>query len=165
MIPHQRPSWDDYFVSIAYDVSTRANCLRRHVGAVIVVERRIISTGYNGTPFGVTNCDLGGCPRCEDEAYGRMEGNEWCICVHAEQNAIALAARQGTATAAACLYTTSQPCFNCLKEVIQAGIVEVIFAQPFTLSNQGYEQVYNDLIRGSGLLLRQYESSPAKSYL
>jgi dCMP deaminase len=154
-----RPRWDDYFLEMAWTASKRANCLRRKVGALVVVGRSIVSTGYNGTPFGVKNCDAGGCPRCASEAFGRMEGYDWCLCIHAERNAISLAACQGTSTRNASLYTTSQPCFNCLTEIIQAGICEVIFDQPFTVPAPEYDDLYKEVLIGAGVMLRQHPFS------
>lgn len=152
-----RPSWDDYFTHIAWVASSRSNCLRRHVGAVIVVRRSIVSTGYNGTPFGVKNCDEGGCPRCASD-LPRQAGYDWCLCVHAEQNAIALAARQGTATEGASLYVTLRPCFGCLKEAVQAGIRTIVYDQPFDYAPE-IEPAYQQLLAESGLAMRQHPYS------
>mgnify|MGYP001573170274 CR=1 FL=1 len=119
-------------MGIALAVRARANCTGRRVGAVIVRDRRILSTGYNGTPVGMTNCEEGGCHRCADpSAYPSGEGYDVCICVHAEQNALLAAARFGVATEACTLYTTLQPCFGCLKEVLQANVREVCFLHPW----------------------------------
>ena len=153
MAAHERPSWDDYYINIARVVASRSSCSRRTVGALIVMDRRIVSTGYNGTPFGVKNCDEGGCPRCSSDAPVQA-GYDWCLCVHAEQNAIALAARQGTATDGASLYVTLRPCFGCLKEAVQAGIREIVYDQPFDYSPD-LEGAYQSLIEQSGMTLRQ----------
>ena len=155
--PTSRPSWDDYYITIAWVVSGRANCLRRRVGSLIVVERRIVSTGYNGTPFGVRNCDEGGCPRCAS-AQPSQAGYDWCLCVHSEQNAIALAARQGTATEGASLYVTLRPCFGCLKEAVQAGIREIVYDRPFDYQDD-LEGSYQSLLRQSGIQMRQHPYS------
>ncbi|HEV8192493.1 MAG TPA: dCMP deaminase family protein [Ktedonobacterales bacterium] len=152
-----RPSWDDYYINIAWVVSSRSNCLRRKVGSIIVVERRIVSTGYNGTPFGVKNCDEGGCPRCASD-LPRQAGYDWCLCVHAEQNAIALAARQGTATEGSLLYVTLRPCFGCLKEAVQAGIREVVYDQPFDYQPD-FEVAYQQLLAQSGIAMRRHPYS------
>lgn len=148
-----RPDWDDYYMDIARTVSTRSSCIRRRVGALIVVQKAIISTGYNGTPIGVRNCSDGGCPRCGSSA-APGEGYDTCICVHAEQNAIALAARHGNATAGGTLFTTLRPCFGCAKESIQAGIRELVYAEVFDYG-PGLEEVYKRLIAESGMVLRQ----------
>lgn len=119
-------------MGIALAVRARANCTGRRVGALIVRDRRILSTGYNGTPVGMTNCEEGGCHRCDDpSAYPSGEGYDVCICVHAEQNALLAAARFGVATEGCTLYTTLQPCFGCLKEVLQANVREVCFLHPW----------------------------------
>jgi dCMP deaminase len=149
-----RPGWDEYYMGIALAVSTRSNCVRRKVGALIVVDKAIIATGYNGAPIGVRNCSEGGCPRCQSSA-APGEGYDACICVHAEQNAIVLAARHGNATNAGTLYTTLRPCFGCAKEAIQAGLVEVVYAEPYAYSAE-LEEVYQRLIAESRLALRRY---------
>lgn len=149
----QRPGWDDYYMGIAHAVKVRSSCLRRQVGALIVVERSIISTGYNGSPMGVRNCSEGGCPRCASDA-GPGESYDTCICVHAEQNAFLLAARHGNATAGGVLYTTLRPCFGCAKEAIQAGIVEIVYDEPYAYP-EDLEDVYARLIDESSLTLRR----------
>jgi dCMP deaminase len=125
------------------------------VGAVIVVDNTIISAGYNGTPMGVRNCSDGGCPRCASEAPPGA-GYDTCICVHAEQNAIVLAARHGNSTKGGTLYTTLRPCFGCAKEAIQAGIVAMVYAEPFEYE-AALEEVYRSLIRDSGIEVRKLE--------
>jgi len=114
---------------IAEVVRTRADCLRRRVGAVIVKDFRIVSTGYNGTPRGIKNCTEGGCLRCLLRSQGKLkrgEKEESCICLHAEQNAIIQAAYLGTSTKGATLYTTANPCSSCAKMLINAGIIRVV---------------------------------------
>ena len=146
-----RPGWDAYYLGIARAVAARASCRRRQVGAVIVVDNSIVATGYNGTPMGVTNCDEGGCPRCaSDAAVGA--GYDTCICVHAEQNAIVFAARHGNATKGGTLYSTLRPCFGCLKEAIQAGLVRLVFAESFAYEPE-LEEVYRRLVEESGTAL------------
>jgi len=149
-----RPSWDEYFMKIAGEASTRSNCLRRKVGAVIVKQRTIISTGYNGTPIGVKNCFEGGCPRCLSDVEPG-QGYDTCICVHAEANAILLAARHGNATEGGVLYTTLRPCFSCLKEAVQAGIREIVYEGEGTYE-VSLEDAYQTLVRDSGLTLRRF---------
>lgn len=154
-----RPGWDDYYLAIARAVASRSNCRRRHVGALIVVDKAIIATGYNGTPVGVRNCVDGGCPRCKSSAPPG-QGYDTCLCVHAEQNAIVLAARHGNATDRGVMYTTLRPCFGCAKEAIQAGIREVVYGQ-----KDAYEKVlerhYQRLIVEAGLVLRSPTSASA----
>ena len=149
-----RPSWDEYFMKIAEDASTRSNCLRRKVGALIVKQRNIISTGYNGTPIGVKNCFEGGCPRCQSDIEPG-QGYDTCICVHAEANAILLAARHGNVTEGGVLYTTLRPCFSCLKEAVQAGIREIVFEGGDAYEGP-LEDAYQMLVRESGLTLRRF---------
>jgi len=146
-----RPGWDAYYLGIARAVAVRASCSRRQVGAVIVVDHAIIATGYNGTPMGVTNCDEGGCPRCASDAP-TGSGYDACICVHAEQNAILMAARHGNSTKGGTLYTTLRPCFGCAKEAIQAGIRRVVCAEAFSYQPE-LEEVYRRLIEEAKLEL------------
>jgi dCMP deaminase len=149
-----RPSWDEYFMKMAEDASTRSNCLRRKVGAVIVKQRNIISTGYNGTPMGVKNCFEGGCPRCQSDIEPG-QGYDTCICVHAEANAVLLAARHGNATEGGVLYTTLRPCFSCLKEAVQAGIREIVFEEGEAYDGP-LEEAYQMLVSESGVTLRGF---------
>ncbi len=157
MPDHSRPSWDDYFINIAWVVASRSSCLRRSVGALIVADKRIVSTGYNGTPFGVKNCDEGGCPRCASDAPSKTALDS-CLCVHGEANAIALAARQGTATDNAAVYVTHRPCFGCLKELVQAGIREIVYDQPYDYEPD-LEAVYQMLLQQSGIVMRRHAYS------
>lgn len=129
-------------MSVAQTVRTRANCLGSRVGAVLVRENRIISTGFNGTPAGFPNCEDSGCVRCR-ERFLKDEGRlaeisvpelasgpkqlDLCVCVHAEANAILSAARFGNLTRDATLYSTHKPCFACLKEAVQAGVGRIVF--------------------------------------
>ena len=122
--PHIRPDRDQYYMAIGIAVRARANCLGSKVGAVIVRDDRIVSTGYNGTAQGLPNCEDGGCQRCENRGtkYSSGEAYDLCICVHAEQNAILSAARFGTPIEGTDVYTTLRPCFNCTKELVQARV-------------------------------------------
>ncbi len=151
--PSERPDWDRYYMDIAWQVATRSNCIRRQVGALVVKRKSIISTGYNGTPIGVKNCFEGGCIRCQSDAPPG-EGYDTCICVHAEQNAIVMAARHGNAIEAGTLYTTLRPCFGCLKESIQAGLQEVVYEDGEAYP-QELEVAYQQLIAESGIELRR----------
>jgi dCMP deaminase len=126
----KRPDWDSYFMSIADVVSTRSTCLRRKVGAVIVRDRQIISTGYNGAPKGVPHCADVGCLR-EQLSIPPGERHEMCRGSHAEINAIAQAAAVGSSTAGATLYCTHEPCSFCAKAIINAGIVRLVFREPY----------------------------------
>ncbi len=121
-----RPDWDTYFMEIAKTVSTRGNCSRRQVGAIVVVDHCIVTTGYNGTPRGITNCMDGGCERCSDNVKsGERLGD--CICCHAEENAIAQAAYHGISVKGGTLYTNLSPCRWCARMIVNAGIVRVMF--------------------------------------
>jgi dCMP deaminase len=129
-----RPGKDLYFLLIALAARSRADCLGRRVGAVITRDGRVVSTGYNGTPFGMANCSEGGCHRCSQRDINTsLRGGAYdiCVCVHAEQNAILTAARFGQQTLGASLTSTTQPCFGCLKEMLQAGINEVHYLHPW----------------------------------
>ncbi len=119
---------DEYYMTIAMAVRKKANCLGRRVGAVIVRDNRIISTGYNGTPEGMTNCLDGGCVRCRDKKqYAASVGYDVCICVHAELNALIAAARFGNAVEGAMVYSTLRPCFDCTKAMLQAKVQAIYF--------------------------------------
>ena len=129
-----RPDWDPYFMGIAKVVALRSNCMKRKVAAVIVKDRRIIATGYNGTPRGVKNCSEGGCPRCNSiEVSGK--GLEECLCSHAEENAIVQSAYHGVNIKDSVLYTTFSPCLTCTKMIINAGIQEVVYNIDYPLSD------------------------------
>ncbi|MBI2082577.1 MAG: hypothetical protein HYT76_03315 [Deltaproteobacteria bacterium] len=129
-----RPDWDTYFIDIARMVSLRSNCIKRHVAAVVVKDRRIISTGYNGTPRGVRNCNEGGCPRCN--TFGPSGKNlEECYCSHAEENAITQSAYHGVNIKGATLYTTFSPCLICTKMIINSGIAEVVYNAHYPLAD------------------------------
>lgn len=130
----KKPDWDHYFMSLAETVKSRADCTRRKVGAIIVKDYRIISTGYNGTSHGIKNCSEGGCERCKKRDEGKIDWYEYeesCICIHAEQNAIIQAAYLGTSTKGATLYTTFSPCSSCVKMIINAGIKRLIYNVKF----------------------------------
>jgi dCMP deaminase len=145
-------SWDQYYAGIARAVAARSSCSRRQVGAIIVVNRALVSTGFNGTPIGVTNCNEGGCARCASETLPGA-GYDTCLCVHAEQNAIALAARHGTATDGGVLYCTFRSCIGCVKEVVQAGIREIVYEEPY--SYPAHEEQYRYLVAATGVKLRE----------
>src|ERR1700693_6373297 len=129
-----RPNRDHYFMGIAIAVRERADCRGQKVGAVVVVEDRIVSTGYNGTPEKMVNCSDGGRVRCENRGKQYPSGTAYdlCICVHAEQNAILSAARFGISVEGATVYTTTQPCFGCLKEMLQAKIGQIYYIHPWS---------------------------------
>ncbi|MFQ5514259.1 MAG: deaminase [Myxococcota bacterium] len=150
----ERPGWDEYFMSIARVVASRSNCIKRKVGALIVFDRRIISTGYNGTPRGVLNCSEGGCPRCAGAVESGTRLDE-CVCSHAEENAITQAAYHGVPVRGAAIYTTFSPCLMCTKMIINAGIQEVVYDAPFVL-----EELSLGLLREAGVKARSLVSEP-----
>ena len=133
LMASKRPGWDEYFMQIARIVALRSNCMKRKVAAVIVKDKRIISTGYNGTPRGVKNCNEGGCPRCNSLADSGTQLGE-CLCSHAEENAIVQAAYHGISVKDAALYSTFSPCLICTKMIINAGIREVVFNLDYPLN-------------------------------
>jgi len=142
-----RPNMDEYLMGIAMAVRKRANCVGNRVGAVIAKDRRIVSTGYNGTPRGMPNCLEGGCLRCANrESHPPGTGYDLCICVHAEQNAILAAARFGIAVEGGTLYTTMQPCFSCMKETLQAGIERVFYLHEWQHPDASYRAEYQKLL-------------------
>jgi len=120
-----RPDWDEYFMNIAHQVSKRSTCLRRRVGAVLVHDRRILATGYNGAPKGMKHCEEVGCLR-EQLGVQPGERHELCRGLHAEMNALLQAAVYGVRTQDATLYSTTYPCSLCAKMLINAGIVRVV---------------------------------------
>jgi len=120
-----RPTWDAYFMKVAFLVCERATCLRRRVGAVLVKDKQILATGYNGAPKGVTHCDVAGCIR-QKLNIPSGERHEICRGLHAEQNVILQAALHGTSTKDSTLYITNAPCSICAKMIINSGIREVV---------------------------------------
>ncbi|MCP4176347.1 MAG: cytidine deaminase [bacterium] len=144
-----RPDWDTYFMNIALVAASRSNCCRRHVGAVIVRDYRIISTGYNGTPRGITNCSDGGCPRCNSEVPSGSNLGE-CICCHAEENSIVQAAYHGVSVKDGTIYTTYSPCLYCTKMIINSGIKNVVYAELYKFDNR-----VKDLLNEAGIALKE----------
>jgi len=121
----QRPSWDEYFMDITGLVARRSTCIRRQVGAVLVGDRRVLATGYNGAPKGLRHCLDLGCLR-EQQRIPSGERHELCRGLHAEQNAIIQAALHGVAIAGSTIYVTHQPCVTCAKMIINAGIERIV---------------------------------------
>ena len=125
-----RPDLEEYFLDIAKQVSKRSTCLRRKIGAVIVKDRFIIATGYNGVPTGIQHCSERGCVK-DIKNIPSGSGADDCFAVHAEANAIIMAAHHGISIKNSILYCTNQPCFNCAKMIINAGIKKVISASDY----------------------------------
>lgn len=143
-----RKSWDEYFMEIAEIVKTRSTCLRRQVGAVIVKENRIITTGYNGAPSGLKHCtEIGGCERARLNIPSGQR-HELCRALHAEQNAIIQAAKVGVSTEGATIYITLQPCVICAKMLVNAGIKRIVFKgeYPDALSKAILEEAEIELV-------------------
>lgn len=125
-----RPDWNEYFMSFAYLAATRSACLRRQVGAVLVRDRMIVATGYNGPPRGLVHCDRKGCLR---EKLNIPSGEQLHICnaVHAEINTINHAAYHGMRTKGAVLYCTNFPCGSCARSIVNAGVIQVVYCEPY----------------------------------
>jgi dCMP deaminase len=147
----ERPSWDEYFMKIAHLVAERSTCLRRRVGAIIVKDKRIISTGYNGAPRGVAHCLDTGCLR-EQRGIASGERHELCRGAHAEQNAIIQAASSGASMEGATMYSTTAPCSTCAKMIINAGIRRLVLGGRYPdalgeelIEEAGIETVYHVL--------------------
>ena len=140
-----RPNWDEYFMEMAALTAKRSTCLRRQVGAVIVSNRHIVATGYNGAPRGIMHCDeRGGCFR-EKMNVPSGERHELCMALHAEQNSIIQAATLGQSIESATIYITHQPCVICAKMIINAGIRRIVV-------REGYpDQLSVDILKEAGL--------------
>lgn len=138
----KRPSWDEYFMMMARDVvAKRATCPRRQVGAVLVRDKRIITTGYNGSPPGMPHCTDVGC---------RMHEGHCIRTIHAEQNAIVQAALYGVSTEGATCYVTASPCVTCANLLVAAGVVRVVYGEQYTNS------LGEDVLRASGIALEHF---------
>lgn len=152
----ERPSWDEYFIHLAFEVAKRSTCLRRAVGAIIVKDRRILATGYNGVPSGLRHCEETGCLR---EQLGVPSGQRHEICrgLHAEQNAIIQAAKLGVSIDGATLYCTHQPCSVCAKMIINAGIQRVVY-------QEGYPDAFSlEIFKEAGVRLEQFTPPDAQA--
>ncbi|MBN1493569.1 MAG: cytidine/deoxycytidylate deaminase family protein [Candidatus Omnitrophica bacterium] len=151
----KRPDWDSYFMDIATLVSQRSTCMRRHVGAVIVKNKRILATGYNGTPSGITHCDVRGCLR-DQLKVPSGERHELCRGLHAEQNALLQASLHGVSLEGGIIYCTNQPCSICAKMLINAGIREVIIADGYP------DQLAREFLEEGKITVRQIEKVESK---
>jgi len=157
----ERPGWDEYFMEVTEVVSKRSTCLRRKVGAIIVRDKRILATGYNGAPSGLLHCRETGCLRTK-LGIPSGERQELCRGLHAEQNAIIQASLYGFSVQGGTLYSTTAPCATCAKMIINAGIVRVVF-------REGYpDELAQELLREAGVRCEAYcaerpVSSPVSS--
>ncbi len=145
-----RPDWDSYFMEIARIISKRSTCKRRNVGALIVRDKRILSTGYNGAPMGLAHCTDGECLR-EKLKVAPGERHELCRGLHAEQNAIVQAAYHGASINGAQLYTTHLPCSICIKMVINAGISKVFYIDGYP------DELAAEIMKESEMVIRKVE--------
>jgi dCMP deaminase len=145
-----RPSWDEYFMEIAFLIAKRSTCLRRQVGAVIVLNNRLLASGYNGVPSGIRHCEeWGGCLR-EKMGVPSGERHELCRGLHAEQNAIIQAAFHGTSIHGGSIYCTTLPCIVCAKMMINAGIKKIIYTEGYS------DQLSEEMIKEAGIEMHQF---------
>ena len=144
----KRPTWDEYFLGIAELISKRSTCLRRSVGTVLVKDKRILATGYNGAPSGIKHCSVAGCIR-EKLKIPSGERHELCRGLHGEQNAFLQAALHGTSLKDASLYSTTQPCIICAKMIINAGIKEIVIKGDYP------DKMSKDLLREAKVKIRR----------
>lgn len=145
-----RPSWDEYFLDIAKLVASRSTCLRRHVGAVFVRDKRILATGYNGAPSGLRHCEEMGCIR-EREGIPSGERHELCRGIHAEQNAILQAAQFGISLRGSVLYCTDQPCVLCAKMLINTGVERIVVSGGYP------DELSKEMLREAGIEIEMKE--------
>lgn len=143
-----RPSWDEYFMSITDLVAQRATCTRRQVGAILVRDKRIVTTGYNGAPSKISHCLDVGCLR-EQQGIPSGERHELCRGLHAEQNAIIQAALHGVSLAGATLYCTNQPCAICTKMLLNTRIVEIVYKEGYA------DSLAMAMLDEAGVMVRQ----------
>ena len=144
-----RPSWSEYFMSITRMVAKRSTCLRRHVGAILVKDKRILATGYNGAPAGLRHCEETGCLR-ENASIPSGQRHELCRGLHAEQNAIIQAAYHGIPIAGSTLFCTTMPCVICTKMLINAGIKKIVY-------EEGYSDDLSDsMLQESGIEIERF---------
>ena len=156
-----RPTWDAYFMTLASLAARRSNCMKRRVGCVLINENRIVATGYNGTPRNLTNCNEGGCARCNGASNSTTASGaaslSTCLCLHAEENALLEAGRERI-KAGTILYCDTCPCLTCSVKIVQVGIGEVVFSQQYDM-DEATARVFGE----AGVRLRQF--SPPRSGL
>ncbi|KAL2045073.1 hypothetical protein N7G274_002848 [Stereocaulon virgatum] len=149
-----RPNWDQYFMQLASLAAQRSNCMKRRVGCVLVREKRVISTGYNGTPRNLRNCNEGGCPRCNAGQKAGV-GLSTCLCIHAEENALLEAGRERIREGST-LYCDTCPCLTCSVKITQVGISEVVYSKSYSI-----DEATAEIFKEGGVKLRQF-SPPRK---
>ncbi|KAJ1952669.1 Deoxycytidine monophosphate (dCMP) deaminase [Linderina pennispora] len=146
-----RPSWDTYFMLLSELASHRANCMKRKVGCILVKDTQIIATGYNGTPKGITNCNEGGCPRCNAGTPCGVSLDH-CLCIHAEENALLEAGRGRVRNAqGVVLYCNTCPCLGCAKKIVQVGVGTVVYSKGY-----GMDALTLKLFKEAGIEVRQH---------
>lgn len=146
-----RPEWDSYFMHFADLAAMRSNCMKRRVGCVVVKNKRVVATGYNGTPRGFTNCNEGGCYRCNHPCVENSGvGLSTCLCLHAEENAL-LEAGRARVEGDSILYCNTCPCLTCSIKIVQMGITEVIYSQSYSMDAFS-EKVFKE----AGVKFRQF---------
>lgn len=151
-----RPSWDEYFLKMARVIASRSTCLRRHVGALLVRDRRVLATGYNGPPAGLPHCEEVGCRRAELEV---ASGTGWELCrgLHGEQNAIIQGALHGVSVRGATLYCTTQPCVICAKMLINAGVKRIVYEGEYA------DELSLEMLQQAGVELARFASADSQS--
>jgi dCMP deaminase len=147
---NKRPTLDEYFMKMAYLICERSTCLRRNVGALIVKDKRILTTGYNGAPRGIKHCSEVGCVRAKLN-IPQGERHELCRGIHAEQNAIIQAAVFGVSIKDGVLYTTHSPCVVCAKIIINSGIQEIVYADHYI------DKLSKEMLKESKVKIRRFE--------
>lgn len=150
-----RPNWDSYFMQIAEFAAQRTNCMKRGVGAVLVQEKRIIATGYNGTARGLNNCSDGGCGRCNSNTKCG-QALDLCLCLHAEENALLEAGR--SRSSGSTLYCTTAPCLSCARKICQMAVARVVYARDYSV-----EHFTARLCKEAGILLEKFEGTFASN--
>jgi dCMP deaminase len=151
----ERPDWNEYFMQITQLVATRSTCMRRQVGALLVKDKNIMATGYNGVPSGITHCDVTGCLR-DQLNVPSGERHELCRGLHAEQNAIIQAAKHGANISGSILYCTDSPCIICSKMLINAGVIEVVFGRGYP------DKLSLEMLTEAGIKFYQYGGDSQK---
>ncbi len=158
-----RPSWDEYFLKIALLTSERSNCIKRKVGAIIVKDNRILSLGYNGTPFSMKNCFEGGCKRCYDQWFEKNTNNsvsnsgknlDLCMCLHAEDNALLFISQNDIKDST--IYITLFPCITCLKKILQCKIKRIVYIADYNIEiqNMAFDLIKDTNIKIEKITLR-----------
>lgn len=147
-----RPQWDDYFALLAELAARRSNCMKRRVGCIIARDNRVVATGYNGTPRGVTNCNQSGCARCNGDSKRTGVKLDECLCLHAEENALLEAGRDRVDRPGTVLYSSTCPCLSCAKKIIQLGVREVIYTHTYSM-----DAATAVLMQEAGVTLRRHQ--------